>query len=106
MRFFTIIAALYFPASAIAQTAPADRGPVQRPQPPTLQQSIDTAEATVNRVVTDFGNTIASLANQVEALKQQLAEANQTIAARDKTIADLKAPKTDEGAKPESTAKP
>lgn len=88
-------------ATALAQTAPPNSQPIQHPQPPTLQQSIDTAEATVNRIVTDFGNNIASLANQVEALRQQLAEANQTIAARDKTIADLKAPKAEE-----PTAKP
>lgn len=100
IRFSTIIAALYFPASAIAQTAPADRQPIQRPQPPTLQQSIDTAEATVNRIMTDFGNNIASLASQNAALMQRLAEANQTIAVRDKTIADLKVAKAEEPVKP------
>jgi predicted RNase H-like nuclease (RuvC/YqgF family) len=76
---------------ALAQTAAADRQPVQRPSPPTLQQELDGITASVTRSLTGLTNFVTAQSGQIAALQQQLAEAQQQIVTLTKERDDLKA---------------
>lgn len=126
MRLPTILAAMLIATPALAQTAPqipemvlmprwlADNAAnqIHHPDPRT---NIDTlvliqaceADNPQDGKITRMGEDQCPwVTNALAARDKALSDAQATIAARDKTIADLNAPKADEPAKQQPTAKP
>lgn len=58
--------------------------PAWSQQQPSLEQQIDTGEATVNRIATSFGTTIAQQAGQIAVLQAKAKTDAETIATLNK----------------------
>ena len=69
MKLSLIAVLLALPVAALAQ------------QQPPLQQQLDTASATVTRVVTGLTNALASDAQQIDAMRQQMQQVQQQLQA-------------------------
>ena len=89
-RFIIAAAFIALATPAFAQTAPADRTPVQ-PQPqPSIEQEVGSFQVTVSDTLSQIKIQFAQRDNQIAADQQKIAGLLQDGQKKDKQIADMK----------------